>query len=292
MALRQATRQVVKLRLAISGPTGSGKTYSALLMAHGMVGEWNRIAVIDTENNSADLYAHLGDYNVCPIEPPFTTDKYIAAIKECEAAGMEVIILDSITHEWQGQGGILQAVDTVTAASNNNNKFSSGWKTMTPKHDEFVAAMLHSKAHIIATMRSKQEYIIVEEGNKKVPKKLGLAPIQREGMEYEFTIQLDLAANNHATALKDRTGLFKDGMPFKPSEQTGEAIMQWCEEGVNVDAEVRDAICKLAQCDTVDELTMLKESIPAYVVNNQEFKNEGLLRYGQITKKEKTPANA
>jgi hypothetical protein len=284
MALRQATRQKAKIRLAISGPTGSGKSYTALLIGNGLVGDWSKIAVIDTENNSADLYAHLGPFLVNPIEPPYSTEKYINAIKECVDAGMECVIIDSISHEWSGQGGVLQQVDNISASSNSNNKFTSGWKQMTPKHDEFMAAMLHANCHIIATMRSKQEYTLVEDGNKKVPKKLGLAPVQREGVEYEFTLHLDMANNNFATALKDRTEIFKDGIPFKPTVETGVAIKEWCETGVDTSAEVRDAIEKLQKCDNIDDLTLLRESLPAYVILNQEFRNAGIKRHAEITK--------
>src|SRR5688500_5846514 len=104
--LRKATRQKAKIRLGLSGPSGSGKTFTALLIASGMT-TWDKIALIDTENGSCDLYSNLGDYSVLPISAPYTPEKYIQALKECEAAGMEVIIIDSITHEWSGKGGCL-----------------------------------------------------------------------------------------------------------------------------------------------------------------------------------------
>lgn len=292
MALRKATRQKAKIRLAISGPSGAGKTMSSLLIAYGLCGDWDKIAVIDTENNSADLYAHLGDYNVLPIEPPFTTEKYIKAIAECETAQMEVIIIDSASHEWQGQGGILESVDNFTASSTSKNAFSTGWKEMTPKHNRFMNAMLHSKCHVIACLRSKQDYQLVEENGKKVPKKMGLNPIQRDGVEYEFTVHLDMSMNNHATALKDRTGLYKDNMPFKPTTETGEQIREWCENGVDPSEMVKDAISKLDKCDTIEELTLLKETLPTYVLDNGEFKTAGIKRFNAINNAKKPLTNA
>lgn len=289
--LRKATRQKAKIRLAISGPSGSGKTYSALLIAFGIVSDWSKIAVIDTENNSADLYAHLGDYNVLELAPPFTTDKYMKAIVECEKAGQEIIIIDSISHEWMGSGGILESVDNVTAASSSKNAFSSGWKEMTPKHNEFMSAVIHSKSHIIATLRSKQDYQLIDDNGKKVPKKIGLNPIQRDGVEYEFTVHLDMAMNNHAVALKDRTGLFNGKIPFKPNHQTGEEIKEWCETGSDPKVEISEAILKLANCMTKEDLTMFKETLPVYVVSSDEFKKAGTDRFNQIMKSSK-PENA
>ena len=116
MQLRKATRKKAKMRLGLSAVSGGGKTYSALIIAKGLAGDWDKIAIIDSENSSADLYAHLGDYNVLPISAPFTPEKYIDAIKACEAAGMEVIIVDSITHEWDGKGGCLEIAEQIAQA--------------------------------------------------------------------------------------------------------------------------------------------------------------------------------
>src|SRR5699024_4174035 len=108
MKLRKAEKNQVKLRIGLSSPSGFGKTYSALLLAYGMTKDWTKVAVIDTENSSAVLYAHLGDFNVLQLDAPFSPERYIEAIKMCEEAEMEVIVIDSITHEWQGKGGCLQ----------------------------------------------------------------------------------------------------------------------------------------------------------------------------------------
>jgi hypothetical protein len=230
----QAERRMSKLRLAIAGPAGSGKTYSALLIAFGMEAQSSkpkaqgaRIALIDTERGSGDLYAHLGRYDVCSITAPFEPEKYTAAIQAAEEAGYEVIIIDSLSHAWSGEGGILDLHGHLADRSGNS---WAAWRKVTPKHNRLVEAMLQSSCHIIATMRSKMEYTQATENGKTAVKKLGMNPIQRDGMEYEFTLFLDLDLDHLATATKDRTTLF-DGKFFKPSQDTGRSLMAWLGEG-------------------------------------------------------------
>ena len=232
MQIRKAERKKAKLRLGIAAPSGAGKTYSSLLIAHGITGDWEKVGLIDTENGSGDLYAHLGDYSVIPIEAPFTPDKYIQAIKLFEDNGFECIIIDSLTHAWAGEGGILDIQAAVAAASRSGNSYTA-WREVTPKHNALVNTILQSKCHIITTMRSKTEYVQEknEQGKTEI-KKVGMAPIQRDGMEYEFTVMLDLSLNHTASASKDRTGLF-DGTYFKPSVDTGKKLLDWLETGVD-----------------------------------------------------------
>ena len=219
----KAERKRGKLRLAIAGPAGSGKTYSALLIAFGIGG---RIALIDTERGSGELYDHLGNYDACTLEAPFEPKKYVAAIKAAEEAGYDTIIIDSLTHAWAGTGGLLDRHGLIADKSGNS---WSAWRMVTPQHNELVDALLQSSCHIIATMRSKMEYTQVEEGGKKSVKKLGMSPIQRDGMEYEFTVFMDIDQNHIASSTKDRTTLF-DGQYFKPSTQTGKVLMEWLEQ--------------------------------------------------------------
>ncbi|GAB7057390.1 hypothetical protein JCM16163A_41390 [Paenibacillus sp. YK5] len=230
MKIRKAERKKAKLRLGISAPSGAGKTYGSLLIAYGITGDWEKIGMIDTENGSGDLYAHLGEYLVLPLEAPYTPDRYVKAIKAFEESGVEVIIIDSLTHAWSGVGGALEIVDTMMAGQ--KNKFTA-WREVTPKHNALVEAMLQSKCHIIATMRAKTEYVLEEENGKKVPKKIGLAPIQRDGMEYEFTVMFDISHQHIASASKDRTGLF-DGQYFKADTDTGKILLEWLETGAEV----------------------------------------------------------
>lgn len=229
MQLQKASRKKAKIKLGLSAVSGGGKTYSALLIAYGLCGDWEKIAVIDTEHMSAELYSDLGAYNVIPLEAPFSPERYIEAIKVCESAGMEVIIIDSITHEWDGKGGILQIADGMTGNSFTN------WAKLTPRHQSFIDAILQSKAHVITTVRRKQDYEMTKDQNGKVQvQKAGLKEITREGFEYELTVNLELDQKHNATASKDRTGLFAGKPHFIPTVETGKLIRQWCESGVEV----------------------------------------------------------
>ena len=222
MQLRQAERRQTKIRMAIQGPSGSGKSTSALLIAYGLCRDYTKIAVIDTEARAADLYAHLGPYNVLPLDGPFTPERYIQAIQVCVEAGMEVIILDSISHEWEF---ILSCHATTTGNSYTN------WSKFTPRHNAFIQAMLQSPCHLIATIRAKQDYVLTEKNGKQVPEKVGLKGVTREGMDYEFTLLLELDVRHQARATKDRTGLFSGQPDFIPTPETGHQILEWCKRG-------------------------------------------------------------
>ena len=225
MLFRKATRSQAKLRLALTGTAGSGKTYSALLIAFGIGG---KIAMIDTENGSGDLYSSLGDYDICNISAPFDPKKYIQAIHDAETAGYDIIIIDSLTPAWNGEGGILEMQGL--RADKGKNSYTA-WREVTPLHNALVDAILNSKCHIIATMRSKTEYAITEnENGKKEIKKLGLAPIQRDGTEYEFGVIFDIANSHVASVSKDRTTLF-DGQYFTITPETGEKLRDWLNSG-------------------------------------------------------------
>src|SRR3954468_23769560 len=161
MQLRKATRKKAKIRLGLSAVSGGGKTYSAILVAKGLCGDLKKVAGIDTENGSADLYAHLGDFNVLPLTAPFSPERYIEAIHACEKAGMEVIIVDSISHEWDGKGGCLEIVGQL------GGKYQD-WAKVTPRHQAFIDAIVQCPVHIITTVRRKQDYEMVKDGNGKI----------------------------------------------------------------------------------------------------------------------------
>lgn len=229
LTLQRATRKKTKLRLNLSAPSGAGKTYSALLMAKGLVGDWEKIAVIDTENGSASLYEHLGAFNVIDLTPPFTPERYIQAIIACTEAGMECIIIDSSSHEWSGPGGCLELNEQLAQAKYRNNTWSA-WSETTPRHDAFVSHVLHAPCHIITCTRSKMETVMGED--KKV-KKVGMKDVQRDGWEYELTVSLSIDRDTHkAIASKDRTELFEGKDPFIITEATGQLIRNWCELGI------------------------------------------------------------
>ena len=216
--LRVSSKRQSMIKMALQGCAGSGKTYSALLLAYGLTKDWSRIAVIDSENGSADLYAGLGGYNVLPITD-YSPETYIEAINICESAGMEVIIIDSISHCWdyllEYHAGLM------------GNSFVN-WAKVTPRQNAFIQRILQSKSHIICTMRTKQDYVLNERNGKMVPEKVGLKAVMRDGVDYEFTIVLDIDLKHHAVASKDRTGLFMGKPEFTITPETGESILKWC----------------------------------------------------------------
>jgi len=254
MNLQQAERKQAKIKMGLMGPAGSGKTYSALLIAYGMTKDWSRIAVIDTENHSADLYAHLGSFNVLALDKPFTPERYVEAIEICEKAGMQVLVIDSISHEWEGTGGVLDIHGAMMGNSFTN------WAKVTPRHNDFVQKILQSPCHIIATIRSKQDYVLSEKNGKMVPEKVGLKGVTREGLDYEFTLVFDIDIKHQATASKDRTNLFMDKPQFLISDKTGEMIKNWCESGKSLEA-VKEMV-NLAS--TVEELRNIIRQYPDY----------------------------
>lgn len=223
--LKKATRKQVKLRLNLSSPSGAGKTMSALRMAFGICGDWSKIAVIDTENSSASLYSNLGEFNVLDLAPPFSPERYIKALNECIAANMQVVIIDSSTHEWT----CLLEENELLAQSKFKGNTWSAWSVTTPRHDKFVNAILQSDVHIITCTRSKTETVMGED--KKV-RKVGMKDVQREGWEYELTVSLNIERDTHmASASKDRTNLFEGKIPFLITEETGKEIAKWCNAG-------------------------------------------------------------
>jgi hypothetical protein len=226
---------------------------TALLLASGMA-DWSKIAVIDTENHSADLYAHLGEYNVLQLSKPFTPERYIKAIEVCENASMEVVIIDSVSHEWEGSGGILDLHGNMPGNSFTN------WAKMTPRHNAFVQKILESPCHIICTIRTKTDYAMVEKNGKYAVEKLGMKGITRDGMDYEFTLVFDLNIKHQATASKDRTGLFMDKPEEVISAAHGKKILQWCDSGISL-AEIKSQI---SSAQSVEKLRDLLRSYPEY----------------------------
>ena len=241
---RKAERRKAKLRLAITGPAGSGKTYGALQIAQGLGG---RIAMIDTENGSGDLYSDICDYDVQTLTAPYSIQKYLAALHEAEDEGYDVLIIDSLSHAWSGEGGLLDMHDKITSQSKSGNSYTA-WRQVTPWHNRLIETMLNSKCHIIATMRSKTDYAQMqnEKGRTEI-RKVGLAPVQRDGMDYEFTIVFDLSMEHSVTVSKDRTSLF-DRQVFTITQDTGKTLRKWLDSGAEVppDAnELRSTINRL-----------------------------------------------
>ena len=282
--IRKAERSNAKLRIGLAGPSGSGKTYSALLLAHGLA-SWEEIAIIDTENGSADLYSDLGAYNVLTLEKPFHPERYVEAINAAISAGMKVIIVDSITHEWSGEGGALQLQEQL------GGRFQD-WAKVTPLHNKFVRTIIDSPVHMITTVRSKTDYAMSQDGGKSKVQKVGLKPETREGFEYEMTLSFDLNINNMADVSKDRTGLFKGKAPFVINEDTGKALLEWTASGIDYVSEIKKLLVKKGKTQdpilstfkvlSLDELTHAQykqtitklETLPDWTPEMQKEKEE------------------
>jgi hypothetical protein len=253
--LRQSERKQAKIKMALQGSSGSGKSLSSLLLAKGLTNDnLSKVAVIDTENGSADLYAHLGDYNVLQLQPPFTPENYIEAIEVCEKAGMECIILDSISQVWD------ELIDFHSKLPGNS---FANWAKVTPRQRAFINKILQCDAHVIATMRTKQDYVLQQKDGKYVPEKVGLKAVQRDDVSYEFTIVFDIDTKHFALASKDRTNLFSGRPEFIINTSTGKRILDWCTSPIKED----DVKQEIENCLSVSSLMKLYKQYPSYQIS-------------------------
>ncbi|MGL5065211.1 MAG: AAA family ATPase [Microcoleus sp.] len=231
MEIKRAERKKAKLRIGLFGPSGSGKTTGALRLAHGLCGDWTKICVIDTEHQSASLYADMGEYNVLELEAPYSPERYIQAIEAAQNAGMEVIIIDSITHEWGGKGGVLEIHEQVTRSSPSGNSYTA-WSKVTPRHNAFIDVILSSKCHVICCSRTKDEVVMTTNSKgKESPQKVGLKAVTRDGFDYEMTLCFDVSITHQVTASKDRTRLYMDQPDLTLTEASGEELAKWADSG-------------------------------------------------------------
>lgn len=274
MELKQSNRNQARIRVALQGTSGSGKTYSSLLLAYGICQDWRRIAIIDTEHQSAHLYSHLGEYNVLNLTAPYTPERYIEAISTCEKAGMDVIIIDSLSHNWDGDGGILDI-----HANMAGNSFTN-WSKVTPRFNALVQKILSSGSHILATIRSKQDYVITEKNGKQVPEKVGMKGVQRDGLEYDYTIVFELDIYNNVNCTKDRTQLFNSRIAFKIDDTTGKKIMKWCKDGEGYQTKELEEMIR--SCKTIDELNNLYKNQPHVRRLSAELNHRAAVIKGQI----------
>lgn len=230
ISFQKAERKKSKLRLALFGAAGSGKTLSALLLADGLKKNC-KIAVVDTENGSAEIYADRVNFDVINFSPPYTPEKYIEAVHSAEKQGYDVLILDTISALWSGSGGILDIKQRIEKRGNKNS--FTAWSEVTPMYNRFIDTLLQSNIHIIATMRSKAEYTIQkdEHGGIKGIAKIGTTPIMRGEVDFEFTTVFNLDRNNNAVVTKDRTSMFDTTVPFRIDRETGKLIAEWLNVG-------------------------------------------------------------
>ena len=228
-------RKKAKLRLALTGVSGAGKTLSALYIAYGITENWDKIALIDTEHERARFYANredleTGEFFYAPMSAPFSPEKYKKLVAEgAEAVGEDgVVIVDSFSHAWNNEGGVLDIKDQSAARPNRNSY--TAWAEAGKEQNSLVNEILSTDCHIIVTMRSKMDYILKENEKGRIePQKVGLAPVQRDDTEYEFDIVLDIARNHVATAGKDTTFLDKYGCIITP--ELGVQLRNWLYQG-------------------------------------------------------------
>ncbi len=237
MGFTTVTREKSKLRLALAGPSGSGKTLSALLLAFGITGDWNKIALIDTEHGRAKFYANRSDFETGAflyqeMTAPYSPDKYKSMVLEgASAVGSDgVVIIDSFSHAWDNEGGVLDIKSGIERSQPNKNGFSA-WDEAGKIQNSLVNTILSVNCHTIITMRTKMAYAMeVNEKGKTVPVKIGLAPVQRENTEYEFDIVLNIARNHVASASKDTT--FLDSWSGVITSGLGVQLKNWLDKGV------------------------------------------------------------
>jgi energy-coupling factor transporter ATP-binding protein EcfA2 len=232
---KKATREKAKARVALIGPSGSGKTYTALLLAT-LMGK--RVAVIDSEHGSASKYAGITDpasgvlldFDVLELDS-FSPETYALALEAAQKAGYDAIVVDSLSHAWMGKDGALELVDK--AAKKNQGNSYVGWRDVTPKHNAMIDALVSCQAHLFVTMRSKTEYVLEEDARtgKKVPRKVGLAPIQRDGLEYEFDVVGDLDLDHNYIISKTRCPMLDGALINKPGAKLVETLHAWLETG-------------------------------------------------------------
>lgn len=224
MAFVKAKKEQIWVKMLLAGPSGGGKTFSALRVATGLAkAADSRIAAIDTENGRIRYYANDFDFDDMQMDAPYSPEKYMAAIDEAVKAGYKVLIIDSLSHEWSF------CLDLVNNMPGTNSY--TKWKTVTPRHDAFKEKILQSPIHIIATVRGKDEYVLEDTNGKKIPKKVGLGYSQRDGLEFDYTTTLNLDQNTHRfQATKDNTHLFEDRYDLL-TEEDGALLYQWANDG-------------------------------------------------------------
>lgn len=224
MGFQKAKKEQIWAKILLNAPSGGGKTYSALRLATGIAKKCgSRVAAIDTENGRIRYYAEEFDFDDMQLSEPYSPEKYMTAIDEAVKAGYKVLVIDSLTHEWNF------CLDLVNNMPGTNSY--TKWKTVTPRHDAFKEKILQSPIYIIATVRGKDEYVLEDSNGKKVPKKVGLGYSQRDGLEFDYTVTLNLDQNTHRfSATKDNTHLFEDRYDVL-TEEDGEAIYNWANSG-------------------------------------------------------------
>ena len=225
LTFKKATKNESKLRLALIGTSGSGKTFTALTFATALA-PTGKVAVIDTERGSASKYADKFNFDALDLDT-FAPAKYVEAIAAAQAAGYEVLVIDSLSHAWSGKDGALEMVDRAAKRSNSNNTFTA-WRDVTPEHNRMIDAIVGANMHVIVTLRAKTEYVMEQTpSGKLMPRKIGLAPVQRDGMEYEFDVVGTMNDDNTLVISKTRCSDLSGGVYEKPNGKVTDALKSW-----------------------------------------------------------------
>jgi KaiC/GvpD/RAD55 family RecA-like ATPase len=237
----QATKQRARLRMAITGPSGSGKTYTSLALATNL---GDRVAVIDTEHGSASKYADRFAFDVVELET-FGFEAYVEAINAAAREGYDVLVIDSLSHAWSGRDGALERVDKAAKRTRDNSYVA--WREVTPQHNALLDAIIRAPMHVIATMRSKTEYVMADVNGKQVPRKVGLAPIQRDGVEYEFDVVGDMTLSNDLVVSKSRCATISGQIFSQPGEDLAQELAAWLADGIDPSVRPADLAPEKAQ---------------------------------------------
>jgi len=285
MEIRKAERKQSKIRIGLSGPAGSGKSYSALLLSKGLVNSLSDVIVIDTESGSSDLYSHLGEYQVIQLEDPFSPERYIQAIELAEASKAKCIIIDSLSHSWEF---LLQYHSKLTGNSFTN------WGAVKPRMKNLIAKMLSCNAHVICTLRTKTDYVLNENAKGKVvPQKVGMKSIQIDGIDYEFTISFELDINHNARCTKDRTQLFGGEDSFILNASSGERIRHWCNSGTTTEEVKAKILAASSMHDLTDvyntyksfytllekDFQLKRKQLNQSIINNSKSSSNGVYQH-------------
>lgn len=261
MAFKVATKDKSRARVALIGPPGSGKTFSALRIARGLAGPNGRIGLLDTENKTASKYADQFHFEVDELDR-FAPGNYVEKIHDANLEGIDVLIVDSLSHAWMGKGGALEQVDQAAARSKSGNSYVA-WREVTPQHNALVEAIIRSPLHIIVTLRAKTDYIQEKDKDgKTVIRKVGLAPIQREGLEYEFDVVGEMDLDNNLVVTKSRCSALNRAVIKEPGEALGQTLADWL-AGPSLEEVMTYVQTEADHCETVEHLSALRKLLEA-----------------------------
>jgi hypothetical protein len=278
--VEEAKREKLDAAIALIGPSGSGKTLSALFIAYGMMKTkhpdleeaaiWKKIGLADTEHNRSKVYAHserigvpIGGFRHIDFKAPYSPSRYKEAVKALKKAGVETVIIDSLSHAWEGEGGLLDMQQKYGGTF-------AAWNKVKPDIQDFIKTLTQSDLHVIGTMRTKQDYVIeTSELGKQNIKKVGLKTIQKDDLEYEFQIVFAVDMDHNTRVSKDNSGIY-DGKTFKIDPEVGKNIYEWLELGIDVKAQEREKIAEnakrihaIVKLNKIPELTKYLEELEA-----------------------------